>query len=354
MNEPNRRINTFDAFCSLMLPGLGQLLQKRVRAAVGFFLLFILTGLLPVTIVCLLFMDRFEDQPLRVHLLHIFTFGGLFFLCQLAIFWSVLDAAEKWKKKPNEQQDEKPSEKKKGCFTLVKILVAVVIMGVLIALLLPSVPVAREAAKRMSCTGQMKQMLLGFHNYFDQYGCFPPAYTMDESGKPLHSWRVLILPNLEQNAIYEKIRLDEPWDSEYNCQFHSEAPSIYQCPSANAAHEKTVPVQGGCFYSVIDGEEAAFFGSQTKSMPPTTSLQNIIFIVERRIPVNWMDPSREITFEAACKGINVDAMGISSYHSGGVNVGMGDYNIRFISDSIDSETLRTMLMFNQTQIPMRP
>jgi prepilin-type processing-associated H-X9-DG protein len=69
-----------------------------------------------------------------------------------------------------------------------------------------------------------------------------------------------------------------------------------------------------------------------------------IVVVERRMPVNWMDPSREISFETACEGINVDAMGISSYHTEGANVAMADGTVQYISNSINSETLRKMLM----------
>jgi prepilin-type processing-associated H-X9-DG protein len=196
----------------------------------------------------------------------------------------------------------------------------------------------------------MKQIMLGFHNYHDKYGCFPPTYTVDESGKPLHSWRVLILPYIEQNSLYEKIRLDESWDSEHNRQFHSEAPSIFRCPSAGDLREApAVPAPAGSFYSVIDGEEAVFLGSQTKSMPEEKKSSNTIFLVERRMPVNWMDPSREITFETACKGINADAMGISSYHPGGVNTAYGDGSVQFLPDTTNSDTWHEMLMLNKKE-----
>lgn len=197
----------------------------------------------------------------------------------------------------------------------------------------------------MQCCNQMKQISYAFHDYIDEHGHLPPAYTIDENGKPLHSWRVLILPYIKQVALYEKIRLDEPWDSEYNRQFHAEAPTIFQCPSGFSRSETVpIPAPGGCFYSVIDGAEAAFFGSQTRKLTDFTSgTSNTILLVERRIPVNWMNPSSEITFEAACKGVNVDAMGISSYHSGGANVVWGDGSIRFISNSINRDELRKML-----------
>ncbi len=227
-------MNTFHAFCSLLLPGLGQLLQRRPGAAIGFFVLFLVSGFLPVLIVSLLFMDRFSYQPLYVHLLHIFTFGGLYLVFLLAIFWAVLDAAGlKFAKKTvaeTEKSETRPP--RRSHFPVVELLVVIAIIGMLVALLLPSVPTAREAARRMQCANNMKQILIGLQNYHDTYNAFPPAYTVDEDGKPLHSWRVLILPFIEQQALYEQIRLDEPWDSEHNRQFHAVNMQEFRCPSA--------------------------------------------------------------------------------------------------------------------------
>jgi competence protein ComGC len=341
MNEPERPINTFYAFCSLVLPGLGQLLQKRVGTAVGFFTLFILSGFLPVLIVSLLFRDRFSYQPFRVHLLHLSVFGGLFFLFMLAVFWSVLDAAA-WK------PGKKPKEKPFAAF--VEFLVVIVIVGVLVILLLPAVPAARESDSRMQCQNNMKQIMLAFHAYHDVHHSFPPAYTVDENGKPLHSWRVLILPYIGCKALDEQIRLDEPWDSEYNRQFHTEAPDIFRCSShpfspedfqCPTCHHEHVSVLSCSFYSVIGGAEAAFVGSQTKS--PT---KETIFLVERREPVNWMEPLREMTFETASKGINVDAMGISSFHVEGANCAFGDSRVDFLSNTVEGKVLRKMLTLN--------
>lgn len=348
MNEPERPKSTFYAFCSLLVPGLGQLLQKRFGAAAGFFALFLLSGFLPVVIVSLLFMDRFSYQPLRIHLLHLFAFGGLYFLFLLAIFWAVMDAARKPVENQAAKQEETTNAKQgRGRnFTIIELLVVIVVIGVLVLLLLPSIPAAREPARRMQCSNNMKQIMLGFHTYFDNYDCFPPVYTVDENGQPLHSWRVLILPYLEQNTLYEKIRLDEPWDSEHNRQFHAEAPSVFRCPSGTPPETVEIPVPAGSFYSVVDGPDAAFFGSQSK---PSTEEERAetIFLVERRTPVNWMDPSREITFEIACQGVNVDAMGISSYHPGGASVACGDGSVTFLSDSIKPGELRKMLTLDK-------
>ena len=339
MTEPERPIKTFHAFCSLLLPGLGQLLQNRVEAAIGFFLLFIISGFLPVLIVSLLFMDRFSQAPLSAHIFHIALFGGLFWLFVGAIVWAAVDAVRN----------------REGCPPrLVKLLAYIGIIGgfIVFVLLFPMIPTAREAARRMQCANNMRQIMLAFHNYHDKYGHFPPAYTADENGKPLHSWRVLILPYIEQQGLYDQIRLDEPWDSEHNRQFHSEAPYIFQCRSGDPRESVLVPVPSGTTYSIVYGAETAFHGSQGTSITDRKVLSETIFLVERRIPVNWMDPSREIPFEIARRGINVDAMGISSYHPGIVNVAMGDGSVRAISESIDAETLRKWLMFDAKSPPL--
>src|SRR4029453_12945484 len=73
-----------------------------------------------------------------------------------------------------------------------------------VALLLPAVQQAREAARRTQCKNNLKQIGLALHNYADVYGSFPPAYIADETDKPMHSWRVLILPFLDQDQLYKE------------------------------------------------------------------------------------------------------------------------------------------------------
>ena len=90
----------------------------------------------------------------------------------------------------------------------------VIIVGivalVLIALLLPAVQSAREASPRTNCKNNLKQIGLALHNYHDAYGSFPPAWTTDADGRPLLSWRVLLLPFLDEAPLYEEFDLTEP------------------------------------------------------------------------------------------------------------------------------------------------
>ena len=109
--------------------------------------------------------------------------------------------------------------------------IAVDVIGMAIALLLPAVQAAREAAHIMACTQNLKQIGLAMQGYHQNYGCFPPAFVADKQGKPKHSWRVLILPFLGEQELYSKYRFDEPWNGPHNMALVLQMPKVYRCPS---------------------------------------------------------------------------------------------------------------------------
>src|SRR5215813_10206227 len=95
-------------------------------------------------------------------------------------------------------------------FTLVELLVVIAIIGVLVALLLPAVQQAREAARRMSCTNNLKQIGIALHNHHDVKLMFPPGgMQTGHNGTPCYTtWTIEILPFMEQQAIYQQYRQD--------------------------------------------------------------------------------------------------------------------------------------------------
>src|SRR5262249_30142494 len=84
------------------------------------------------------------------------------------------------------------------------------------------------AASRTRSANNLKQIGLAMHNYHDVNGAFPPAAVCDKTGKPMLSWRVLILPYIEQDALYKEFKLDEPWDSEHNKKLLAKMPKVYE------------------------------------------------------------------------------------------------------------------------------
>ncbi|QEG42826.1 DUF1559 domain-containing protein [Roseimaritima ulvae] len=130
--------------------------------------------------------------------------------------------------------------RKRG-FTLVELLVVIAIIGVLVGLLLPAVQAAREAARRMSCSNNCKQLGLALHTFHDTYGHFPPGAQENVYPEPKSasgptyikgtSWLVFILPNIEQQAIYEQYDFTQPYTAEVNNIVGNYEIPGYKCPS---------------------------------------------------------------------------------------------------------------------------
>ena len=127
------------------------------------------------------------------------------------------------------------------------------VIVLLVLLMLPAINAAREAARRNGCLNQVRQISLALVNYEARYNSFPPAYTVDENGKPMTSWRVLILPELGYQSLYNQYNFDEPWDSPNNLAVAQQMPSEYGCPS-----DLDATSAGETSYMVIVGPETGF------------------------------------------------------------------------------------------------
>jgi hypothetical protein len=122
--------------------------------------------------------------------------------------------------------------------------------------LVAAITAARQNARQMQSMNNLKQIGLAMHVYHDKYKRFPPAASYDASGKPLLSWRVHILPFLENQALYNEFKLDEPWDSEHNRKLAQIIPAPYHNPAAGLKPGLTnylVPTGAG---TVFGGKES--------------------------------------------------------------------------------------------------
>ena len=101
----------------------------------------------------------------------------------------------------------------------------------MVAMLVPAVQQARAAARRVQSQNNLKQIALALHNYHSAYTHFPAQTVLGPDGKTVHSWRVAILPFLNQVDLYKQYQLSEPWDSESNLKVLSQMPPVYRDPN---------------------------------------------------------------------------------------------------------------------------
>lgn len=218
----------------------------------------------------------------------------------------------------------------------------------LCALLLPALDAAQEATHRRQCVERMHRLALAMLLYESKHGMLPPACTVDAHGNPLHSWRVMLLPHLGQQSLYDKIRLNEPWNSEHNRKLHGEAVAFYQCPSAELSPGQTT-------YSVVVGPEMPFETANGKKLahfgPKSAAM---ILVVEREQPVCWMDPTQDVSQGAADVGMDTNAAlraEITSPHPGGANFGLRNGGCRFVTETIDPEVFMGLLRGTIEEVP---
>jgi len=214
-----------------------------------------------------------------------------------------------------------------------EIAVCLVVLLVLIPCLLSQCFVdGREAARRMQCANNLKNLGLALHNYHNAYGSFPPAYVADANGKPMHSWRVLILPYLEEKNLYNKYRFDEPWDGPNNRKLLGQMPEGFRCPSQPGGPNSTETS-----YVAVVGPHTAWQGDRPVKMAEIKDgLPTTILLVEvKNSGIHWMEP-RDLNCPPASTVVNpASGQGISSNHPGGANVVFADVHNCFIEDGRD-------------------
>jgi prepilin-type N-terminal cleavage/methylation domain-containing protein/prepilin-type processing-associated H-X9-DG protein len=223
--------------------------------------------------------------------------------------------------------------------TLIEFLVVLSIIGLLIALLMPATRRAREPARRAQCMNNLKQIALGLHNYADVWGAFPPAYTVDAEGHPLHSWRTLILPYIDQKPLYDTIDLSKAWNDPENAQAAATWVSVYSCPSADAPNMYTtylaVVANGGCFRPVQPRQLSEITASHGETV--------MVIEADAGHAVHWMSPSD--ADEHLVLGLGAESR---LAHSGGVNAAFVDGSVRFLSADAPAEERQAWISISGT------
>jgi hypothetical protein len=208
------------------------------------------------------------------------------------------------------------------------------LLAILFFVLAPIIEAARGPDPRGICGHNLHEIAQAMHDYEAANNCLPPAATFDAHGKPLLSWRVLILPYFGgeyQKELYQQFRLDEPWDSPHNLPLVNQMPRQYKCPTAAAP-------DGWTTYQVVRGPRTLFTGGQSgiRRFASATDPYTIL-VVEAVDPVPWTIPA-DIPSDSS-----EPRMGIGAKHDGRFFAAFADDVVRPISDSIAQDTLRAMV-----------
>lgn len=172
-------------------------------------------------------------------------------------------------------------------FTLIELLVVVSIIGTLCSLILPAIRTSRPAGLRMECLNNMRNVSIALQMYRQSHGGqFPPAYTTDEDGRPLHSWRTLILPYMDDQRLFDSIDLTRPWNDPVNAAALAQIPPYYRCPAAGLSGNLTTCA------AITDLEGR--FTADASTQITDESEQNIPRLLLVDLPIDravpWMSP----------------------------------------------------------------
>jgi Protein of unknown function (DUF1559) len=179
----------------------------------------------------------------------------------------------------------------------------------------------------------LKQLALAMINYADQNGNLPTDAVYSKDGKPLFSWRVAILPQLDQDGLYKQLKLDEPWDSAHNKPLLAKMPKVFENPGAAAP-------PGMTYYQLFIGPGTAFNGKTPSRYPASYAdgTSNTILVAEAAQPVHWAAPGDMVYSKDVSP---LKQLGFRS--PAGALAVFADGSVRPISQAVSEKTLRALI-----------
>ena len=222
------------------------------------------------------------------------------------------------------------------------IFTVLIVVGVVLALvalaLFPAYMRDGRDTRRLRCVANMKRIVTALRAYHRRYEQFPPPVVRDDKGQPRHSWRVLLLEELDLKNIRDAYRFDEPWDGPSNVNLVAKAPTVYQCPA-------DIDAQLGGFtsYFLVVGPGTVIDYTQVETLGELADRAgNRVLIVERsNSEVRWLEP-RDVDWRDYRPSIGEQGIARSA-HPEGAHVALLSGRIEFLSSQMPSDKLLSML-----------
>lgn len=209
----------------------------------------------------------------------------------------------------------------------------------------PAISAGGAAAQKSACGTNLKQIGLAMDQYYAAYNSYPPAYTVDDKGKRMHSWRVLLLPYLGEQGLYAQYNLKEPWDSPQNMLVARRMPAVYGCPADLNAIDN-----GETSYVVVVGKGTAFPGTTgIKKQQIVDGPGKTVLVVESHASgIGWTEPKdldagQMLFLINGGSGKGGGAQEITSRHLGGANVLTADSEVYFVREDVPAEAIEAIL-----------
>jgi prepilin-type processing-associated H-X9-DG protein len=200
-----------------------------------------------------------------------------------------------------------------------------------------------DEVHKSACETHLMSIATALDLYHQDYGSFPPACVADAQGRPMHSWRVLILPGLGEDDLYKEYRFDEPWDGPNNRRLAHRMPDAYRCPSDPGSYE------GQTSYIAPVGPQACWLGAKPVKLSQLSQPGQAIQVFEAyESGINWLEP-RDFPVPATLPPINATAgLGVRSLHPGGAHVLYADGKVEFLKAT--TSPTRLSQLFNVPRI----
>lgn len=287
------------------------------------------------------------------------------------------------------------SHNNRSAFTLIELLVVIAIIGILVALLLPAVQWARQAANRLSCQNNLKQIGVAIHTYHDAFRTYPPGYIsqVDASGDdtgPGWGWAAISLAQIEQDGVRQNIDFTQPIEAPIHSTVRVISLSMYRCPSdstkktwlavkrdssgnptANICEVASSNYVGnfGVSEPGVDGEGVFFRNSAIAMSSVTDGTSQCLLVGERShrwCEATWVGAVTHAnlfppadspavpfvqnasgmilghSFEGPPNSPDLECNNFTSQHSGGANCLFCDGHTRFVSAMMNKQTFRAL------------